>query len=244
MAKRIKIKPCIKCGNKDIKIYNCGYSTFNVSWGECSCGHKVEIKNCNWDITDNEIIKRWNKGNNPTLLRKDYTDKISVLQSDLDKLPLPKSKKTGIKPCPFCGGEGIVEERHIKVTNDPDYSVDCVTSFCIMRLGSVAVFSKESEAIQAWNRRFVLEVPVKNISEPETTEEKLFEHRTEILQHEIGYNVFDKFSEDKFNGEIDEVSIEHIEKLIEAGFCSGELHIPIPNKPYKDPLRGWWAIII
>lgn len=68
VTRKIKVYPRIKCGSENIKIYNCGYSSFNCAGGECKrCGHTVET-NANWDVTESSLIKAWNKENDPSVL--------------------------------------------------------------------------------------------------------------------------------------------------------------------------------
>ena len=56
-----------------------------------------------------------------------------------------------LKPCPFCGGEAFVYKRSWSVwhTSPTDYTVICADC----RAGVRHYFSKEAEAIKAWNRR-------------------------------------------------------------------------------------------
>ena len=71
---------CIKCGSKDIKIWDCGYSSFNVGGADCKkCGNKVKLDMCGC-FPKNEIIDIWNKAN-PTLKKA-----ISNIESQIDKL--------------------------------------------------------------------------------------------------------------------------------------------------------------
>lgn len=73
--KEVYIYPCVKCGCDDIDIYNCGYSSFNCAGGKCNkCGNKIET-GAYWNAKDSELIKAWNRGNNPEIL-------IEKLQSD------------------------------------------------------------------------------------------------------------------------------------------------------------------
>jgi len=59
MAKRAK--PCRKCDSKDIKIWDCGYSSFNVGGAKCNnCGHEVKLSPCGCYPRD-EIISAWNR---------------------------------------------------------------------------------------------------------------------------------------------------------------------------------------
>lgn len=67
MTKRIM--PCIKCGSKDIQIWDCGYSSFNVGGAKCkNCENEVKLDPCDC-YPKNDIIRAWNKSN-PTLAKK------------------------------------------------------------------------------------------------------------------------------------------------------------------------------
>lgn len=59
------IKACKKCGSKDIKLWDCGYSSFNPGGGECNkCGFKVEGEaGC---LPPKGLLERiWNDGQAP-----------------------------------------------------------------------------------------------------------------------------------------------------------------------------------
>lgn len=60
---------------------------------------------------------------------------------------------------------------------------------------------------------------------------------TEILKHDISWNVLATSVK-----ELDEVSIEHIEKCIQDGYTQGELHISF-GKSHEKETSGWWRII-
>jgi transcription elongation factor Elf1 len=65
MAK--KINNCIKCGSDDIKVHDCGYSSFNCGGAKCNnCGNEKKV-NYNEGIDD--VIDSWNK-HSPTV--EDY----------------------------------------------------------------------------------------------------------------------------------------------------------------------------
>lgn len=60
-TKSIKIKPCKKCGGTNIKLWDCGYSSFNPGGGKCECGHEVQGEaGCNPTQTD--LASIWNFG--------------------------------------------------------------------------------------------------------------------------------------------------------------------------------------
>lgn len=59
---------------------------------------------------------------------------------------------------------------------------------------------------------------------------------TEILQHRIEWWL----GEDDAPDEMDETSIEHIEKLIKEGYNQGELCVL--GDDGDTEYRGWWAI--
>lgn len=54
-----KINNCIKCGSDDIRVYDCGYSSFNCGSAKCrKCGNETKVSN-NDGIDD--VIDSWNK---------------------------------------------------------------------------------------------------------------------------------------------------------------------------------------
>lgn len=83
VTRKIKVYPCIKCGSENIKIYNCGYSSFNCAGGECKrCGHTVET-NANWDATESSLIRAWNK---ERLKIVDEIKRLKKLKNKMSKL--------------------------------------------------------------------------------------------------------------------------------------------------------------
>lgn len=57
----MKIKPCKKCGSTEVKLHDCGYSSFNPGGGTCKCGFKVtETLGC--DPDKEVLIEVWNRG--------------------------------------------------------------------------------------------------------------------------------------------------------------------------------------
>lgn len=77
----INVYPCVKCGCDDIEIYNCGYSSFNCAGGKCKkCGHTIET-GASWNAKDTELIKAWNRGNDPdVLIEKLQNDKRAIAE--------------------------------------------------------------------------------------------------------------------------------------------------------------------
>lgn len=55
----------------------------------------------------------------------------------------------GLKPCPFCGGEGMLFSAQFGAEKTPRYNTCCRDCSCDLKW---EFFSKE-EAIAAWNRR-------------------------------------------------------------------------------------------
>ncbi len=57
-----------------------------------------------------------------------------------------------LKPCPFCGGEAIVEETKSTTyfKRELPYRVKCKMCHCAL---AYQFFASEQEAIAAWNRR-------------------------------------------------------------------------------------------
>ena len=54
-----------------------------------------------------------------------------------------------LKPCPFCGGEAVLDDEWIA-----QYSVFCENNACRYgRNGTRRIYDTRDEAIAAWNRR-------------------------------------------------------------------------------------------
>jgi hypothetical protein len=54
-----KVNNCIKCGSDDIKVWDCGYSSFNCGGAECrNCGNK---KTVSYNDGVEDVIRSWNK---------------------------------------------------------------------------------------------------------------------------------------------------------------------------------------
>ncbi len=80
-----KPKPCRKCGSKNLKIWNCGYNTFNPGGIRCiDCGHEVKVSDCdNWNPNPT-LINAWNKNKKSTLEQlQDAKKEIKQLRKEL-----------------------------------------------------------------------------------------------------------------------------------------------------------------
>jgi len=87
----MKIKPCKKCGSKDIKFWDCGYTTFNTGGGKCKdCGFEVKDGCLPWKIEEDTLIKVWNQGQKPTTAEKLKIEqrKVRMLRKQLRKASL------------------------------------------------------------------------------------------------------------------------------------------------------------
>jgi len=64
----MKINRCIECGNSDIEIFECGYSSSyssNPGGGRCNkCGNKV-TKYVDMNTPKEKLIEIWNEGQKP-----------------------------------------------------------------------------------------------------------------------------------------------------------------------------------
>jgi len=92
---KLIINPCMKCGNKDIEIYDCGYSSFNAGHAKCKkCGNGVNANNLSCIGADHELVSLWNKSNlsrqqQIKFLEKQIaqmTDSLEEAKTDLEKL--------------------------------------------------------------------------------------------------------------------------------------------------------------
>ena len=79
------MKPCKKCGSKDIELWDCGYSSFNPGGGRCGkCGFEVKGEaGCSPRPKDLEAI--WNNGQ-----KLNHDEKCRILRKQL--------RSAGIKP--------------------------------------------------------------------------------------------------------------------------------------------------
>ena len=85
ITKSLLIYPCIKCGNDDIEIYNCGYNSFNRAGGRCNkCENKVETYK-DRNVEDGALIEAWNTRNNPTLAIERLTKELKQKQEGVRK---------------------------------------------------------------------------------------------------------------------------------------------------------------
>jgi hypothetical protein len=67
----MKIRPCKLCESKDIKLYDCGYSSFNCYGGKCrECGYHSGTSTGGCFPTENDKIKEWNRGQKLTAKEK------------------------------------------------------------------------------------------------------------------------------------------------------------------------------
>lgn len=82
-----KLKPCRKCGSANIKISDCGYSSFNVGTVKCKkCGHNIVLSPCSC-FPNNELIAAWNKDKPTTEEQlKDAKATIRKLRKEITKL--------------------------------------------------------------------------------------------------------------------------------------------------------------
>lgn len=91
---KITYAPCIKCGSEDIHFGDCGYSSFNVAYGKCRGCKKNDMSfNCGWPINISDIVKVWNKENDPAILREGYEKQIAELKAKIKALPKKKRTK-------------------------------------------------------------------------------------------------------------------------------------------------------
>ena len=60
--KTVKLKPCKKCGSKNIRLWDCGYSSFNPGGGECLKCHATVKGEAGCLPTSATLASIWNKG--------------------------------------------------------------------------------------------------------------------------------------------------------------------------------------
>ena len=98
VLKEVKVKPCKTCKSKNIRLHDCGYSSFNVGGGEClNCGKCSTSQNISCNPTKKELARIWNDGQKPTEI-----ERLKAI-GNRDKRKLAKLRKqlrdAGIDPC-------------------------------------------------------------------------------------------------------------------------------------------------
>lgn len=87
---KVKPKPCRKCGSTDIKLWECGYTTFNPGGAECrGCGHEVKLKDCGVGPGQHcidTVARAWNK-DKPGIEenRDDLRDEMRVIIGAIER---------------------------------------------------------------------------------------------------------------------------------------------------------------
>lgn len=85
--KKIYVSPCVRCGGTDIKIHDCGYSSFNAGNIKCnSCGYEVVVPG--GADSEKEYIRYWNETRHRLRTKREELQKeISELDQLLSRHP-------------------------------------------------------------------------------------------------------------------------------------------------------------
>lgn len=81
------IRPCLKCGSKNIKVWDCGYSSFNCGGVKCEdCGNEIKSQYLSC-YPEDDLISIWNR-NNPTPKKriKELKKEIELLEKSIEEL--------------------------------------------------------------------------------------------------------------------------------------------------------------
>lgn len=90
----IYVSPCIKCGNDEVSLFDCGYSHRNMGGGRCpSCGNEVSVL-CAIFPQPEALAAAWNKRNDVTALLTDKRAKIAELSAEVERLIAIQTKRT------------------------------------------------------------------------------------------------------------------------------------------------------
>jgi len=87
-VKSNKVNPCLGCGNQEIFIWDCGYSTFNPGGACCvKCRRDVELNICDPLKPKKDLLREWNKHNPNIKLHLQNLDKsIKSLNGEKKRL--------------------------------------------------------------------------------------------------------------------------------------------------------------
>lgn len=80
----VELEECYYCGSKDIKLEDCGYSSFNIGTATCmGCGFQIKA-GVNCITPESELAMKWNGE------AQRVDDKINKLTEELNELTRAK----------------------------------------------------------------------------------------------------------------------------------------------------------
>lgn len=89
VIREIHVAPCLKCGRTNIRLWDCGYSSFNIGGGECcDCGH-IKTSTCDIFPSKGSLAVIWNSGNCRKLLIKSQKEIIQTAVARIAELRKP-----------------------------------------------------------------------------------------------------------------------------------------------------------
>lgn len=93
VQREIHVAPCLECGNTDIMLSDCNYSSFNKGGGKCKkCGHEVSASVGTFPTMD-ELAAIWNASNDiPTLIRAEEA-KIAEAEARIAALKVKRGQE-------------------------------------------------------------------------------------------------------------------------------------------------------
>ena len=80
VAVPLAVEPCVNCGGTDVKVSDCGYSSFNVGSVTCkTCGYEVKA---NGMSTTEDYLRYWSgEKNRLTAVREGYVERIAAIDA-------------------------------------------------------------------------------------------------------------------------------------------------------------------
>ena len=94
VTRELYVAPCLKCGNKEIALSDCNYSSFNKGGGDCKrCKHQI-YATCGCLPTNDELAKIWNSQNDIETLLNRERKKIAKAEAFIKTL-LEKQETIG-----------------------------------------------------------------------------------------------------------------------------------------------------
>jgi hypothetical protein len=125
---------CPMCKTHNLKIHDCGYSSFNAGHVECGCGYKVDFKNLN---NEKDYVKAWN--DHVLSLIPDYWNSIEEALRVIKKTFLTRQAKGEF----FQALRNEIEQEYYNPFDDYWHAFDILVGYTAMNLCTALLKAKK-----------------------------------------------------------------------------------------------------